>query len=274
MLEKNKNRPLGELDGDFVRKTIKAAAFDIDGVVVKAGTVLEQSLDGSELTIKTNKLSSEMAEMLNELKEYIRIIFVSGRSVLHLESIVEDILWSNISLIGENGNFLLTDGRFEQLAFYDEDYFQKLVDIREDFEALKKKRPDVIHGFEPKHMIITLHTSEKVPEVEKIVKKHDKEGELYCLWTSEGYDIGHVKTNKRTALEILSDRVGLTPGEIITTGNNLNDREMLEFGVGISVNPDLVEGEYAVPPKPGILGGEVIARHLLDSFKGKSGFQQ
>jgi HAD superfamily hydrolase (TIGR01484 family) len=261
------NKPLEELDKNFIKENVKAVAFDLDGVIVETGTFLKQSIDGSELMIKTNKLSKRMEEMLNELKKYVRIIFVSGRSVLHLETMVEGILWDKVSLIGENGNFLLTDGKLEQLALYENSYFEKLNNIRKELKKLKEKNPEIVCGFEPKHMIITIHTSEKVPEVEEIVKFYDKEGELYCLWTSEGYDIGSKRTNKKTALKTFLKSINISEREIITTGNNLNDKEMLELGIGISVNPELVSGEYAVSKKKSVLGGEVIAEYLLEAFK-------
>ena len=55
---------------------------------------------------------------------------------------------------------------------------------------------------------------------------------------------------------------------MITTGNYLNDKEMLDFGIGVSVNPEQVSGQYAIPQKKDVLGGEVLARYLLKAFKG------
>lgn len=263
----DKNKPLKELDPEFIKKNIKAVTFDLDGVVVPTGTFLRQSVDGSKLTVETYILSERMIEILRKLKEHVWINFSSGRSLLHLETMVDPILWDKVSLIGENGNFIFMDGKIEQLASYDKSYFQKLVDIKRDLKELKKEKPEVIHGFEPKHIILTIHTEEKVPEVKEIVKKHDQEDNLYCLWTSEGYDIGHKDTNKKTALDTFSNKLGIQPEEMITTGNNLNDKEMLEYGVGVSVDPKKVEGQYAIPQEENQLGGEVLAEYILDSFE-------
>jgi HAD superfamily hydrolase (TIGR01484 family) len=260
------NKPLEKLDLDFIRKNVKAVTFDLDGVIVPTGTFLLESVDGTELTMRTHKLSKEMIEMIKELKKYVWINFSSGRALLYLEHMLEDILWDKVSLIAENGNFILLDGKIEQLSLYDQSYFQKITDIRNDLKKLKEEKPDSVYGFEPKHVIITIHTAKKMPEIEEIVKKHDKEGELYCLWTSEGYDIGHKKTNKLTALLYLAKKLKIKPEEMVTTGNNLNDKEMLDFGIGVSVDPKQVSGKYAIPKTKGVLGGEILAKYLLKAM--------
>ncbi|MBI3075352.1 MAG: HAD family phosphatase [Parcubacteria group bacterium] len=260
------NKPLETLDLDFVRSNVKAVIFDVDGVVVQTGTFLRESSDGTELTMKTHKMSNEMTQMVNELKKHLHVAFSSGRALLYLQHMLEDVLWDKVSLIAENGNFILSDGKIEQLAVYDENYFQKLTDIRNGLKQLQKEQPDKVHGFEPKHLILSVHTAGQMPEIAEIVKRHDDENELYCLWTSEGYDIGRTGTNKQTALEFLSKKLGIAENEIITTGNNLNDREMLQFGIGVSVDPERVSGRYAISPKEGELGGEILARYLLEAF--------
>src|SRR5680860_441803 len=253
------NKPLEQLDLDFIKKKVKAVTFDLDGVIVPTGTFLRESFDGTELIIRTHKL-------IKELKKYVWINFSSGRSLLYLQHMLEDILWDKVSLIAENGNFILIDGKVEQLSSYDQKYFQKITDIRNDLKKLKEEKPDSVYGFEPKHVIVSVHTARKMPEIEEIVKKHDKEKELYCLWTSEGYDIGHIKTNKKTALRFLSKKLKIKPEQMITTGNNLNDKEMLDFGIGVSVDPEQVSGKYAIPKEEGILGGEILAKYLLKAM--------
>jgi len=261
------NKSLEKLEYSFIKKNIKAITFDIDGVIVPTGTFLRENIDGTELTIKTHKLSAEMVEMIKELKKYVWINFSSGRALLYLQNMLGDILWDRVSLTAENGNFILMNGKVLQIAEYDQKYFQKITDIRNDLKKLKEEKPDIVYGFEPKHVIITIHTAKEIPKIEEIVKKHDTEQELYCLWTSEGYDIGHKKTNKQTALLYLTKKLKIKPEQMITTGNNLNDKEMLDFGIGVSVDPEKVSGEYSTHKKEGTLGGEILARYLLDAFK-------
>jgi len=53
---------------------------------------------------------------------------------------------------------------------------------------------------------------------------------------------------------------------MVTTGNNLNDKEMLDFGIGVSVDPKQVSGKYAIPKTKGVLGGEILAKYLLKAM--------
>jgi len=46
----------------------------------------------------------------------------------------------------------------------------------------------------------------------------------------------------------------------------LNDQEMLNYGIGVSVNPKVVKAQYAIASKKGVLGGEVLADYLLKAF--------
>jgi len=266
------NKSLEKLEPSFIRKNIKAVTFDIDGVIVPTGTFLRENIDGTELIIKTHKLSAEMVKMIGELKKYVWINFSSGRALLYLQNMLGDILWDRVTLMAENGSFILMNGKVEQIAEYDQKYFQKITNIRQDLKKLKEQKPESIYGFEPKHIIITIHTAKKLPEICELVRKHDKDNELYCLWTSEGYDIGHKKTNKLTALEYLTRKLNIKSEQMITTGNNLNDKEMLDFGIGISVDPEKVSGRYAIPQKKGVLGGEILAEYLLRAMARRSGF--
>ncbi|HPA25405.1 MAG TPA: HAD hydrolase family protein [bacterium] len=260
------NQPLKEFKPSVIRQNIKAITFDLDGVIVPKGTLVKENADGTELSIKTKKLSPEMFAMIKELKKNVWLNFASGKALLYMQHMLEDILWDKVSLCAENGNFILINGTVKQLVSYKVSYFQKITNIRNEIEKLKINQVDAIHGFEPKHLIITVYTAKKVPAIEKIVKKHDKEGELYCLWTNEGYDIGHKNTSKVNALKFLAKELKIKPSQMITTGNNLNDKEMLTYGVGVSVDPKRVSGQYAIPPKKNILGGEVLASYLLQVF--------
>lgn len=262
------NRPLEELEYSYIRRNIKAVTFDVDGVIIPTGTFLRENISGTELTIRTHKLSPKMVKMIKQLKKHLWVNFSSGRALLYLQNMLGDILWDKVSLTAENGNFILMNGKVQQLSTYNQKYFQKITDIREDLKRLKAQNPDDVLGFEPKHVIITVFTAKKMAEVGKIVKKHDKEKELYCLWTNEGYDIGHKKTNKVTALRFLHQTLKIQPDQMITTGNNLNDREMLKYGIGVSVDPRRVSGKYAIPKKRGVLGGEVLAEYLLKAYEG------
>ena len=65
----------------------------------------------------------------------------------------------------------------------------------------------------------------------------------------------------------LSKHLKIQPKEIMTTGNNYNDAEMLQVGRGVTVQPDRVEAEYFIEHKPEELGGELLAEFLLKYYK-------
>ncbi|HPI67054.1 MAG TPA: HAD-IIB family hydrolase [bacterium] len=262
------NQSLESLKLSTIKQNIKAVTFDVDGVIVPTGTYLRENMAGTELLVKTHELSPNMIKKINQLKKDVWINIASGRSLLYLQNMLSDILWNNVSLIAENGNFILLNGQVQQLFSYKQKYFQKLTNIRQDLKKLKIKN-NKICGFEPKHLIITIHTKRPVPAIIKIVKKHDPEKELYCLWTSEGYDIGHKKANKMVALKFLTKTLKIKPEQMLTTGNNLNDKEMLQYGVGVSMNPEKVSAKYAILPKKGQLGGEILVDYLLKAYNNK-----
>jgi hydroxymethylpyrimidine pyrophosphatase-like HAD family hydrolase len=104
-------------------------------------------------------------------------------------------------------------------------------------------------------------------EIPNLVKQVDKEKELYCLWTNEGYDIGNKSMTKGLGIVNLAKYFKIDPKQIITTGNNYNDAEMIKFGKGITVEPNRVQAEYFIDHKQGELGGELLAEFLLKFYK-------
>ncbi len=42
---------------------------------------------------------------------------------------------------------------------------------------------------------------------------------------------------------------------------------MLDFGIGITVDPELVSGQFAIPKKKNNLGGELLAEYLLKAME-------
>lgn len=262
-----KNKPLELLPKSWVKENLKMVTFDLDGVTIPVGTRINEDITGTELEIKTHKLSPKIVGLIKELKNYIHVNFSSGRALLYLQNILGDILWDRASIQGENGNFTLIEGKIIQSADYTNSYLQKLTNIKEDLKKIKSEQPDIIKGFEPKHMILSLHTERPEEEVCRIVEKRDPEKELYCQWTSEGYDIGKKGVNKGSGLEFLTSRLGFDRWRTIAIGNNVNDREMVEFGVGITTNPKIIEGNFFIEGENGKLPGEIFAEYLVSCFK-------
>jgi len=246
---------------------IKVVTFDIDGVIIPVGTELKENEDGTELYMKSKQLSRHFIEDLKELRKYLRLNFSSGRNLLYLKSLVNEIFDDNIILQAENGNLTWIDGKITHPS-YGNDYFLKLRDIKESIKQMMKmdKR---IRGFEPKMFIVTVHCDE-MEEICNLVKEIDKNEELYCLWTNEGYDIGSKKTSKGQGIIKIAQYLGIPEKQIMTSGNNHNDKEMLENGLGVTVDPNRVKGDYFIEYQNGELGGEKLAEFLLNHYKSKT----
>ncbi len=245
---------------------IKVVTFDIDGVIVPVGTEIKENIDGTELFMKSQRPTREFIENLKKLKKHVRLNFSSGRNILYLKSLTNEIFDSRVSLQAENGNINLVNNKIVHPEYTD-DYFNKLRDIKEKIKEMMVAGDERIRGFEPKLFILTIH-SEGMEEIPQIVK--DIAGdEFYCLWTNEGYDIGSKQMTKGVAIKNLAQKLEIEPKQIITTGNNFNDAEMLQVGKGVTVNPERVEGEYVVERTHEKLGGEIVAEFLLKYFESK-----
>lgn len=244
---------------------IKIVVFDIDGVVVPVGTELRENQDGTELFMKSKQLSREFIEDLKKLKKYLKIGFSSGRNILYLKSLTNEIFDNRVILQAENGNITLLDNKITHPAYSDE-YFGKLRDIKEEIKKMMVENKGV-RGFEPKLFILTVHCDE-MEEIPNLVKEIGGD-DLYCLWTNEGYDIGSKDMSKGVAIKDLAESLNIEPKQIMTTGNNYNDAEMLKVGKGVSVLPERVEGEYFIKYEDDELGGELLAKLLLKYFEEK-----
>ncbi len=244
---------------------IKVVTFDIDGVIIPVGTELRENQDGTELFIKSKQISQEFIENLKKLEKYIRINFSSGRNILYLKSLVNEIFDKQTVLQAENGNITWLNNKITHPVYPDE-YFDQLRDLKEKIKEMKKN-DSRIRGFEPKLFILTVHC-EQMEEIPNLVKETSKDS-LYCLWTNEGYDIGSKEMSKGKAISNLAEKLNIKPKQIMTTGNNYNDEEMLQIGKGVSVKSDRVKAEYFIEPKLDELGGELLVGFLLEYFESK-----
>ena len=246
---------------------LKIITFDIDGVIAPIGTVIKETTDEDsiDLYMESKKLSDSFIEDLKKLEKHLRLNFSSGRNILYLKSLVNQIFDEKTILQAENGNITWVNNQITHPKYSDE-YFNKLRDIKERIKEIKKtdKR---IRGFEPKFFILTVHCDE-MEEIPQLVKEIGEE-ERYCLWTNEGYDIGNNAMSKGKAIEILAKAMEISPKQIMTTGNNYNDQEMVEIGKGVTVEPERIKAEYFIKHKPEELGGELLVKFLLEHFEKK-----
>ncbi|OPL11986.1 MAG: hypothetical protein AVO34_01835 [Firmicutes bacterium ML8_F2] len=244
---------------------IKVVTFDIDGVIAPTGTVVKETIDEDsiDLYMESKKVSSELMDKLRKLDKYVRLNFSSGRNILYLKTLVNKIADKQTILQAENGNLTWLDNKIVHPDYPDE-YFSQLRELKLKIREMKETDRR-IRGFEPKMFILTVHC-DQMEEIPELVKKTAGD-KLYCLWTNEGYDIGDRQMSKGKAIANLAEKLRIEPKQIMTTGNNYNDKEMLEIGKGVTVNSERVEAEYFINPKGEKLGGEALVDFLLKYYE-------
>ena len=245
-------------------EVIKVVTFDIDGVIAPTGTIIKETIDEDsiDLYMEAKKLSLGFIENLQKLEKYVRLNFSSGRNILYLKTLVNKIFDEQTILQAENGNITWLNNKIIHPSYQDE-YFAKLKELKIKIREMKENDKR-IRGFEPKLFILTVHCDqmEEIPNLVKEMAGND----LYCLWTNEGYDIGSKKMSKGQAIVNLAKEFGIKPKQIMTTGNNYNDKEMLEIGKGVTVEPKRVKAEYFIEHKPEELGGDLLVDFLLEYY--------
>ena len=230
-MKTNLNLPINQLTKENLAG-IKVICFDGDGVTKKKGTQFIRENGQEEMV--TFPPSLDMMEKLKRLTKKFHVSFSSGRAMDYLQSIYKDIVEENGSLQAEIGMYLYIDKLL--ITNYDLriEQKEKLNKIRQELEKIKSPK---IKGFEPKEYLITLHCKDRIGDVEDLVKANDTEGELYCWWNGEAYDIGLQAVNKGTGLKNLTEKLGIKMSEVMTVGNGINDANMTDV-VGIDVSTD------------------------------------
>lgn len=241
---------------------IKLLVLDSDGVTVERGTrIVEKETDKHwTAEIKTNKMSGEISEMINQLKKRgIKVMISSGRGLIYLQSMYPKVIGDGTILQAENGSISLFGGKIVQHFDYPENYFKKIARIKDKI----KKLP--IHGFEPKQFILTVHSPEEFKEVYEIVKREDTEGELRVMWNGEAFDIQKKEISKGEGLKKIIEHLGIKKDEVLAIGDRVNDKELLDMaGIGVSADKEKLESEYWTEGQE--LGANQLLAYLLENI--------
>ncbi|MDE1868620.1 MAG: HAD family phosphatase [Candidatus Micrarchaeota archaeon] len=253
-------RPLTEITDEQILRT-KLVVFDVDGVIIPKGTNLKENGDGTVFHMETHKLSEKFVKNITELKRHVKISFSSGRNLLYLRSLTKDVYDKSVILQSENAAIIFINGEISTPQFPD-GYFEAANRLRN--LVLANANELGLRGFEPKIYNLAVHMDENY-RINDLVKEADPEGHLYCIWTGEAFDVGLKGVTKGAGLEKIAETLNLERNEIITTGNALNDKEMLESGVGVTMEPDRVWAPYRSSGAG--LGGEELVEFLVSRFR-------
>lgn len=256
-------KPLSTLTKDDI-KDLKLVVFDVDGVTIKKGTNIEEikTTDTTKFTVKTNNLTSEMKEKLRELKKYYFVAICSGRSSLYLTDVFNDLLWDNFALISEIGIFTLLNGELIQNKKFNNHLLSKMKLLRNDISKLVGDKPEQA-DFELKQFLLTLHASSELPEVAEIMKANDPEGEFYCIWNGEAFDIAPKILDKGESVKILAKQIGIGIHQTMAIGNGPNDKSMTDAaGIGITTDHKSLASDFYTEGNEELGGFEIINKLL------------
>jgi len=242
-------------------QNLKLLILDSDGVSIPRGTKISEKEEGNfyEVNFKTEKITDEFANLVNQLKKKIQICISSGRSLIYLQSMYDKIIGQGTILMAENGNLSLDNGQIIQHFLYDEEYFEKLAKIKKEVKRLD------ISGVEPKQFILTIHAPREILEVYEIVKKFDIDKKLRVMWNGEAFDVMAGNASKGEALKFLLQFFSIRSNNVIAIGDRVNDKELLEVaGVGVSADPQNLPAEFWTIGN--FLPGEALVRYLLQNL--------
>jgi|TARA_Y100000034_G_scaffold25459_1_gene29988 HAD superfamily hydrolase (TIGR01484 family) len=250
-----KNLPIDKLSKEIISK-IKMIVFDVDGVIVPKGTKIKQ--DENSLMINIKKIPFEQIAMIKELYEKgFHLNISSGRGLYMLQNMFREVL-PFVSLTFENGSATWHKGKIHQHI----NSFEKLKEVH---TKLIKVKDNKIKGFEPKEFIITIHCTDRVEEIEKIISNYK---DLYGLWNGEAYDIG-IKSVQTKALgvESLMELLKLNKEQVMAIGDNYNDKELLEAsGITISADKEILDGNFYIALNENKLPAHVLMNKILSEI--------
>lgn len=224
---------------------IKLVVTDVDG------TIVQESVGG---------LNPEYFDVIRKLhKQGIKVVIASGRSYSSLYNLfkpVEDIVW----FVADGGTAIKTTGELEIVSKIPNDIAQELL---EDVLNIPDDKTDIIYCGEKKvyspdettEMYAKLRDEykmnlevfdKKVPDdsclkiavyhpenIEKLAKEYilpKWKGKLHVVISGEWWcDCIPFGANKATALQIILDRLGIDKENVLATGDNMNDYEMIEL---------------------------------------------
>jgi HAD superfamily hydrolase (TIGR01484 family) len=248
-------RPISEMTKEDIRD-VKLIVFDVDGVLVPRGTKISQDGDMTSFNIK--KIPSNLIDMIKELNRRFAVNISSGRGLYMLQDMFREIL-PYVSLTYENGSATWDQGQIIQ-------HVNSFSTLNRLHSTLPKIRHPNIKGFEPKEHIITIHCTDRVPEIEKAVNEIVNDGTVYVIWNGEAYDIGlKDKQTKGAGLKSLAKSLGIEKKNILAIGDNYNDIELLESaGIKVTADKSRLDGDFFIPLEGKFLPAQVLIEKLLD----------
>ncbi len=255
---------------------IKLLITDVDRTIVEEGSC---------------EINSEYFEVIRQLYEQgVRVVVASGRAYSSMYTLFEpvaDIIW----FIADGGATIKTTDQFESVGVFPREWVEELW---EDFHSIPNSEAmycceDIVYvPYDDSDLFCLLkdgyHTKvQGLGGWENLPQNPTPKLSLFCRnnidhyarevifpkWSDKLYlavagdwwlDCMMPNINKGTALQIIMDKYGYEADEIIATGDNMNDMEMIQLaGKGIAVDTARQElKEIADEIIPGYQGDGVL----------------
>jgi len=249
-------------------KNVNLVIFDVDGVVIPFGAGVID--DGDKIIYNMKYPSKNFINTVRELLEHTNVAISSGRNMLVLKTMFSDLL-----AVESNGNkFMIqaeSGGRIscgcdEITSTKDSSFIRQLSEIK---ERLKKINHPAITGFEPKESVITMYSSERIPEVDELLKEYPHR----VFFTGETYEVCQAGVDKGSGIDIMKELINSDSDggfRTVAIGDRANDLPMLEKAdISVSADPNHIKDAQYFIDSGGRLPGEILAEKLLSLFKSK-----
>lgn len=229
----------------------KIVFFDIDGTLVNEEKVVPQDTIeaireikalGVEPVIATGRAPYFFEELLEQvgISSYVSLngaLAVYQGEVIYRRPIAPEIVESFVNFARQQGHPLCFEGE----SRYATDNLAN-ERVQRSLTSLKVKLPVEEHDFWSKEDIyqMFLHAIDG----EDVAYKHFEDRLTFIRWHADAIDILPLGGSKAKGIEAMLTKLGIDRSEAVAFGDNLNDKEMLEYvGLGIAMgnsHPDVI----------------------------------
>lgn len=229
----------------------KIAFFDIDGTLVNEEKVIPQDTikaiaemkeKGVEPVVASGRAPYFLQSLLEEvgIESYVCLngaLAVYKGEVIYRNPITPSTLETLVQLANKNGHALCFEGEKEYCT--DQLEHEYVVDSITSLKVLFPRENANFWKEEPIYQMF-LHTHRD----EEHVYGELEDRLTFIRWHDKALDVLPIGGSKAKGIEAMLNQLGLTPEDAVAFGDNLNDKEMLEYvGFGIAMgnsHPDVI----------------------------------
>lgn len=231
---------------------------------------LQEAIDkGVQVVLTSGRISKAIEYISNQIGRNNYLISGNGTTIYDIKNDIEiynkcmskETVLKIIEICEENSiyysvfgeNSIITKSLGYNVLVYNSENYKKSPDMKTKINVIPNLYKYIKNSKQDKFSKITICDSSKIifkgilrklKEVENIevldvahmsrkkIRKGTEQTELQYFYT----DITNKDVNKWNAIKFLIDNLGISPGEVLTIGDNSNDKEMIiNAGLGIAM---------------------------------------